>query len=826
MANGIVNTINLYPISGGTDFRINFEYLARRFVVVTLISANGDRQQLVMGRDYRFLDAVTIQTVNAYSAPWVNIELRRVTSATQRLVDFRDGSILRAIDLNVSQLQAIHIAEESNDLITLGLEESIDAANSAAKDAKDARADANSAKTIAQTSMNLSKRTLRVNDTEPEMVPLPSKEYRAGKVQGYDGNGLPTMMIPPTGGEAAIMAELSGTHGENLIGGFNSMDAMKASKPHYVGERVRLNQYYDDRPRDGGGIFMATQDTTRVDDGGYVNVRHDANWVWVRQHEGQVTLWDGGCRTGSFDCGPMIQNIDKLSGLLVLIPRGSFLIRTPVKWKANAGIRLEGMTRHNQGSVLVYAPLPGATGDEAMLEMAGTDGAGYNFGGGTFRDFMIVGQGSVAHGFRIKHAGYIRMDGVKIENFKGHGLELNHVMDSEFNYLEVQMCGRTDGDYAVAADCIHGSGNLKTILPAIYVWSEVADKSNMLRFNGGQWEHNFVSPTIRFDGGIGFWVNQIHMEHRQGPLAAAAPIGDFLWAKSCDVYVSDIQASQVEWNITTQGWGVMEATRIGRSGGIRHFNRSTGEATWRLTNCRFIKTTLGPVHRISAMGVDFGNTDWTYPGGNSQFVGCIFKDLTVDNNGSISANEVGTEFMGCKFQSITLTANADRLRFTSGGVSGAVNAMAIGSRVEFIDMNVKGEFNVNTKNGVTRTLLGEKMRHIDEYNAVQSGTNDPAFPMGSTWRNVAASTIGEIAEQTRVPTGWAVTKRIGLPVFNDMGHTLTSYTVGALPAASTHRLNLAMATGITVQEAGISSGLVYSDGANWRMVHRPNVVIK
>ncbi|MBH0029269.1 hypothetical protein I6F53_20190, partial [Pseudoalteromonas sp. SWN29] len=45
-----------------------------------------------------------------------SIEIRRFTSATDRLVDFADGSILRAYDLNISQIQTLHVAEEARDL--------------------------------------------------------------------------------------------------------------------------------------------------------------------------------------------------------------------------------------------------------------------------------------------------------------------------------------------------------------------------------------------------------------------------------------------------------------------------------------------------------------------------------------------------------------------------------------------------------------------------------------------------------------------------------------------------------------------------------------
>lgn len=90
--------------------------MARKFVRVTLIGR--ERKQLVLNTDYRFSTKTIITLTKSWgSADGFNrIELRRYTSATERLVDFTDGSILRAYDLNVAQLQTIHVAEEARDM--------------------------------------------------------------------------------------------------------------------------------------------------------------------------------------------------------------------------------------------------------------------------------------------------------------------------------------------------------------------------------------------------------------------------------------------------------------------------------------------------------------------------------------------------------------------------------------------------------------------------------------------------------------------------------------------------------------------------------------
>lgn len=116
MAN-VIKTVLTYPLDGSNrDFNIPFEYLARKFVVVTLIGV--DRKVLTINTDYRFATRTTISLIRAWGpADGYNlIELRRVTSTTDRLVDFTDGSILRAYDLNVAQIQTMHVAEEARDL--------------------------------------------------------------------------------------------------------------------------------------------------------------------------------------------------------------------------------------------------------------------------------------------------------------------------------------------------------------------------------------------------------------------------------------------------------------------------------------------------------------------------------------------------------------------------------------------------------------------------------------------------------------------------------------------------------------------------------------
>jgi hypothetical protein len=98
-------TIATYVGNGSqTNFNFNFEYLRQEFVKVVVEGVEVP---------YVFHSSQTIQITPAPLTGDVII-IRRVTDK-DRLVTFVDGSVLLAGDLNVAQLQAIHIAAEAYD---------------------------------------------------------------------------------------------------------------------------------------------------------------------------------------------------------------------------------------------------------------------------------------------------------------------------------------------------------------------------------------------------------------------------------------------------------------------------------------------------------------------------------------------------------------------------------------------------------------------------------------------------------------------------------------------------------------------------------------
>jgi hypothetical protein len=116
----MANTAVTYQGNGiTTDFAITFDYLARKFVRVDI---EGTPQ--ANGVEYNFIDVRTISFVSAPAAGTL-VTIRRSTSATERIVEFRDASVLKAFDLDLSSLQTFHIAEEAKDLVldTIGTNE-------------------------------------------------------------------------------------------------------------------------------------------------------------------------------------------------------------------------------------------------------------------------------------------------------------------------------------------------------------------------------------------------------------------------------------------------------------------------------------------------------------------------------------------------------------------------------------------------------------------------------------------------------------------------------------------------------------------------------
>ncbi|CAK6604641.1 tail spike protein [Klebsiella phage vB_Kpn_K16PH164C3] len=113
-----IKTVIQYPV-GATEFDIPFDYLSRKFVRVSLVT-DDNRRLLSNITEYRYVSKTRVKLLVATTG-FDRVEIRRFTSASERIVDFSDGSVLRASDLNVSQLQSAHIAEEARDAALMAM---------------------------------------------------------------------------------------------------------------------------------------------------------------------------------------------------------------------------------------------------------------------------------------------------------------------------------------------------------------------------------------------------------------------------------------------------------------------------------------------------------------------------------------------------------------------------------------------------------------------------------------------------------------------------------------------------------------------------------
>lgn len=101
--------------AGGTTYTFPFEYLQKNFVKVRYQKPDASYVNLEYEKDY-IIDETTVTLMVAGSTDDI-INIYRETP-TDRLVKYVDASILKAHDMNVDELQTLHIMEEQTDYLT------------------------------------------------------------------------------------------------------------------------------------------------------------------------------------------------------------------------------------------------------------------------------------------------------------------------------------------------------------------------------------------------------------------------------------------------------------------------------------------------------------------------------------------------------------------------------------------------------------------------------------------------------------------------------------------------------------------------------------
>lgn len=237
----MTSTIYTYNLDGPVKFPVGFEYLARRFVKVTLVGT--ERRELKLNVDYRFTSKMEIETTLQWGPAqgFTGIEIRRVTSAQERLVVFTDGSILRSLDLNIAQIQAIHIAEEGRDVAHYSmLNDSLswDALNLRIRNVAEpifARDVATKGYVDILQEFALA-RVMKAPIGE-NLKTLPSASLRANKILGFDSEGNPVGTLPMSGSGTELAMDLADpSKGTAIVSYRNAL-----SQSHYRTLKERLS---------------------------------------------------------------------------------------------------------------------------------------------------------------------------------------------------------------------------------------------------------------------------------------------------------------------------------------------------------------------------------------------------------------------------------------------------------------------------------------------------------------------------------------------------------------------------------------------------------
>lgn len=301
-----IKTIIQYPV-GATEFDIPFDYLSRKFVRVSLVS-DDNRRLLSNITEYRYVSKTRVKLLVATDG-FDRVEIRRFTSASERIVDFSDGSVLRAADLNVSQLQSAHIAEEARDVSLMSMLQD-DAGNLDAKGRRIVNlgepVDRSDAATKGYVNDSHAKSLRFETDNVQALPPLANMD---GKILGFV-DGKPVGILPDSGSAADVMLELARPEGWNLVGYVETFDKLKDVSGLVVGQRVRLKRYQEGTQL-GGGEFEAVAGSA-VSDGGHIVSLTSTNTMHLRRVASKVELQHYGIYIEGNASGPRVDQSAKL----------------------------------------------------------------------------------------------------------------------------------------------------------------------------------------------------------------------------------------------------------------------------------------------------------------------------------------------------------------------------------------------------------------------------------------------------------------------------------------------------------------------------------
>lgn len=492
-----MSTITQFP-SGNTRYRIEFDYLARTFVVVTLVNSSNPalNRVLEVGRDYRFLSPTMIEMLVDQSGFDI-VRIHRQTG-TDLVVDFRNGSVLTASDLTNSELQAIHIAEEGRDQTVDLAKEYADAAGSSAGNAKDSEdearriaADIKAAGRFGYITRRSFEKGFNVTTWNEALLWEASGEYY--RWDGEFPKIVPAGSTPDSTGEVKLGAWVSvgdASLAARLIDySVGNGDEMIAVKQPYLGASNRTQH-------------AKNKDVINVKDFGAIGDGNDhpLSEIFSTLTVAQMVypFVTSLSQTQDYAGIQSAINAAKTINAGVFAPSGQYITNTTITadyavsmyGEGGQGLRDVESTHgpsHVRGTVIMSKVASGRT-----LSIAPDN---YCFGL-TLRDFAIWGvEGQCDVGLYLTKVGWMGIvSGVNIQHFPNHGLEIGYIQDTYFNNCSVLQCG----NFTKAAVYCHL-------------------KSNYVYFNGCHFE--LTAYMLDIDT-CWFWSwHQCHFE-------VARPVGD------------------------------------------------------------------------------------------------------------------------------------------------------------------------------------------------------------------------------------------------------------------------------------------------------------
>lgn len=521
--------------------------------------------------------------------------------------------------------------------------------------------------------------------------------------------------IKQVDGGAVKAADLAATGGSALVGydGGTAQDVFDGAKPvaNYTALRAYTGRATGVRITQSGlaGFFQRDDtDTTSADNGGTIIV--DASGRrWNRLFTGAVNVkWFGAVGNGSTNDTDAIQRSHNAS-YDVYYPSGGYLVSGKIQIRT--GSRIQGASA---GKTVVYLAGAMAGVEDSVYEVvvAAADFITQH-GGIIIRDIFFNGNGYFGHGLLLRNIRFPIFDNVWIMNFNGAALLLDYVEEGDFNFLNINACGRTGGSANVSADTLYGQITFDKTA-AVYA----ASNNNFLRFNNctvangncsGDWFIKAASPSRIFinncqselSGGARFNRDWLHGNGQGGVF--------FLDACDVDGYRNVLNAAQyLEAYVSNARWGANTAAFSGENG--------TGSLSIVGSSISSISSTAA-TSLMRIIGTSFSDIVLDYPAGTTQISDCLGTSITTSNLGS---GPVGL------FSNIKLSGN-----LTTNGVW--VNLPYV-----FLNVDVAGTLTIDS---YSTSFIGGSVATYGNVNP-DSRYEPRVFRVGSIDYGMAAPTAG------------------------------------------------------------------------------------